>query len=127
MLPLSAAALVSGKQPARGSAGTTRPVMGPVCASVTGPAPSIEVFTPATEAGEFTVTRDDSLPPGVFAALAIAELATPGAPVMYGKSPSLPAEVATMMPTAAALLVEIADGSAGSPNGEPRLMLITSR
>ena len=80
-LPASAEAFVRGKHPWRGSAGTSKPVIGPVRWRVTGPEPSIEAFTPATDAGEFTVTREERRPPGVFAAVEIALLATPGAPV----------------------------------------------
>src|SRR6185437_1828306 len=91
ILPLTAAAFVSGAQPFAGAAVTSESVIGPVCASVTGPAPSSEGYVPTTAAGALTRKREYRRPPGVFAALAIAELATPGAPVMYGKSPSLPA------------------------------------
>src|SRR5690606_39602669 len=66
----------------------------------------------------FPTRRSSDLkrPPGVVAAVAIAARATPGAPVTYGVLPALPADVATMIPTAAALLTEIAEGSFGKPD-----------
>src|SRR5919106_996411 len=60
------------------------------------------------------------------AAVAMAPLPEPGAPVMYCAGPLFPAEVTTEIPAAAAFVDAIADGLSARPNAEPSDMLITS-